>query len=99
MKRLIVCQGSAQLVTAVAVVKQHKKFLGVVRADEDEENYLLITGLSVPDSQAIEFSQFIERMAKQILPFKLIVTLSDKNLASCCDVLNKSNLAKSKLFF
>lgn len=99
MKRLIVCQGAAQLVTAVAVVIQHKKFLEIVNADEGDENYLLITGLSVPDSQAIEFSQFIKRMAQQILQFKLIVTLSDKELASCCDVLNKSNLAESKLFF
>lgn len=99
MKRLIVCQGSAQLVTAVAVVKQRKKFLGVVSADESDENYLLIAGLSVPDSQAIEFSQFIEIMAQQIFPLQHTVTLSDKELASCCGVLNKGNLTESKLFF
>lgn len=99
MKRLIVCQGSAQLVTAIAAVNQHKKFFSKVSEDGDDENYLLIAGLSVPDIQAIEFCQFIEKMAQQILSFKRIITLTDKEVINCCDVLNNSNLAESKLFF
>jgi hypothetical protein len=77
MERLIVCQGTAQLVTALAALKQHKQKMGV---DNLSRDHLLILGLSVPKEQTIEFARVVEKMASLLYPFATISRIEDDNL-------------------
>lgn len=80
MERLVVCQGTAQLVTAVAVLQQHIERTGCNEAGHSSRVHLLICGLGVPESQAEEFVSIIRRMADLLYSFSTISVLSDARL-------------------
>jgi hypothetical protein len=76
-ERLIVCQGSAQLLTAVAALRQHEA-ANAGRGDAPRSrDHLLICGLAVAESQIPMFTSVIERMAAVLRPFATINRLSD----------------------
>jgi hypothetical protein len=73
-ERLIVCQGTAQLVTAVAALHLHT---GEGSGSMQSQDHLLICGLAVSQSQAQAFATVIERMAALLHPFTTISHLDD----------------------
>lgn len=79
--RLITCQGTAQLATALAALERR-------RADSQSSgmaatcDYLLVFGLAVNDKQVNEFEDFIKRMALLIHPFKKVCSLSNSEIDS-----------------
>ncbi len=79
-ERLIVCQGTAQLVTAVAALRMHMKRSGNNEGLQQSREHLLICGLAVDESQAAEFALVIEKMAVLLHPFATISRLSDARL-------------------
>jgi hypothetical protein len=79
MERLIVCQGTAQLVTAIAALRQHQAS-GVHEDASETRNHLLICGLAVPEPHAQAFAGVIEQMARLLHPFATISRLSDAAL-------------------
>jgi hypothetical protein len=79
-ERLIVCQGTAQLVTAIAALLQHKAAGGHSGDSPQSRDHLLICGLAISQSQSEAFSGMIERMAALLHPFATISRLSDPSL-------------------
>lgn len=79
-RRLITCQGSAQLVTAVAALRAHDSFAGPHGDGGSNQDHLLIYGLSVPAAQTPGFVRFIEAMARLIHRFESVVHLSDQQV-------------------
>jgi hypothetical protein len=80
-ERLIVCQGTAQLVTAVAALRAHMARSTARSKSQQSREHLLICGLAVADeSQAEEFATVIEKMAALLHPFATITRLADKRL-------------------
>ncbi|MGA0571652.1 polysialyltransferase family glycosyltransferase [Variovorax sp. VNK109] len=80
-ERLIVCQGTAQLVTAVAALRAHMARSTARSESQQSREHLLICGLAVADeSQAEEFATVIEKMAALLHPFATITRLADKRL-------------------
>jgi hypothetical protein len=85
MDRLIVCQGTAQLVTAVAALRQHMKRSKGNEGHQQSRDHLLICGLAVAEPQVAEFSLVIEQMAALLHPFATISRLSDAELENLLD--------------
>ncbi|CAM8649334.1 hypothetical protein MCEMSEM47_01467 [Burkholderiales bacterium] len=79
-ERLIVCQGTAQLVTAIAALREHIKRLDAPLPSS--RDHLLICGLSVSEQQVEPFTQVIERMAALLHPFASVLRLDDITLDS-----------------
>lgn len=73
LRRLIGCQGSIQLVTALSAMAQREE--EQKSQDLSYENYLAIYSLYAPGHQAEEFAQVIQRMAETIYTWKKIVYL------------------------
>lgn len=82
MERLIVCQGTAQLVTAVAALRQHDELKGRRSGSAQSHDHLLICGLSVPESQTLAFTIVIEQMAALLHTFATVTRLDDSALAN-----------------
>lgn len=70
-KRIIICQGSIQLVTALSVLnyreKEQKSF------NQEYEDYLVISGLYTPAGQIEEFANYVKNMAELAHQWKAIV--------------------------
>ncbi|MBD2338957.1 hypothetical protein H6G64_18445 [Calothrix sp. FACHB-156] len=84
-KRLITCQGSIQLVTALSVLKfreEEQKDLGIIY-----ENYLVIYDLYAPEKQDEAFALFIEKMAREIFTWKSINYIKPQQLIEIQDLL------------
>jgi hypothetical protein len=94
MERLIVCQGTAQLVTAVAALRQHEAASGRRKSSHRSRDHLLICGLAVAESQTRAFSDVIEQMASLLHPFATISRLSDLALEG---LLGKAKRASTAL--
>lgn len=76
-KRVIACQGSIQLVTALAALVRHQEQHSPAT---EFENYLVIYDLYAPSGQIDQFASFVQQMAEAILPWKAIVYLSPEQL-------------------
>ncbi|WNZ43996.1 polysialyltransferase family glycosyltransferase [Leptolyngbya boryana CZ1] len=75
MKRIITCQGSTQLVSALAAwTCREPDFPG------QDENYLVIYGLYAPNGQDQAFAAFIQKMAEVVCSWKHIVYLSPEEM-------------------
>jgi hypothetical protein len=91
MERLIVCQGTAQLVTAIAALRQHETASGR-HAPTRSRDHLLICGLAVAESQTGAFTRVIEQMAALLHPFSTVSRLSDGALE---ELLGKAGRAST----
>lgn len=80
MERLIVCQGTAQLVTAVAALRHHDAACAQQKRSSASRDHLLICGLAVDESQTHGFTKVIEQMAALLHPFATINQLTDSAL-------------------
>ena len=76
-ERLIICQGTAQLVTAVNALRKHVERTKVDSEQPESREHLLICGLAVSAQQELEFVRTIERIASLLHPFATISRLSD----------------------
>jgi hypothetical protein len=74
-KRLVVCFGSIQLVTALSVLQYREQHQP---ATKQYKNYLVITPLAAPQGQDTEFADFIERMARSVLTWEKIIYISSQ---------------------
>jgi hypothetical protein len=92
MDRLIICQGTAQLVTAVAALHRHAAASGRSADSGQSRDHLLICGLAVAESQTLAFTQIIEQMAALLHPFSTIRHLGDSELTV---LLGKARRASS----
>lgn len=77
LRRLIVCQGTAQLVTALAALEQHTRTRALRELALSQEDHLLICGLGVSEPQVDAFSSCIERMAHLLHSFRSVRRMSD----------------------
>jgi hypothetical protein len=62
--RIVGVQGAVQLVSAIVALKARASELGATVSAEDVENHLIIHDLSTNDTQAAEFAEALEVMAK-----------------------------------
>jgi len=93
MDRLIVCQGTAQLVTAVAALQKHVTTSGPHAAREQSRDHLLICGLAVAEPQIQAFTRVIEQMAALLHPFSTVSHLSDYDLATLLRTAQRASSA------
>ena len=80
MERLIICQGTAQLVTAVSALHEHIERSSTGRLTFPANDHLLVCGLGVHQHQVRAFSDLIESMADLLHPFASIRRMSDVTL-------------------
>ncbi len=80
MERLIVCQGTAQLVTAIAAVRHHDATSARRDGSDSARDHLLICGLAVEEAQTEAFTAVIKQMAALLHPFATVNRLSDVTL-------------------
>jgi hypothetical protein len=73
--RLITCQGSAQLVTALSVIAARDRDSGLTSID-----FLVIYGLAVNKSQEQDFVTQLKNIANSIHPFRHISYLADEEV-------------------
>lgn len=80
MERLIVCQGTAQLVTAIAALRQHEATSASRHGARRSRDHLLICGLAVAQAQTQAFADVIDQMAAVLHSFASITRLDDDAL-------------------
>lgn len=83
--RLVVCQGTAQLATAVSVLEQRDKNVGDEVCFED---YLVILELATPEGQVSAFVNAIEQAARQLKVWSRIVHIDDKALRTLATAID-----------
>lgn len=75
-KRIVTCQGSIQLVTALSVLDYREQ----EQLDCQYENYLVIYDLNSPPGQIDAFAAFIEKIARVICDWKKIVYITPEQM-------------------
>lgn len=85
----MVCQGTAQLVTAVSALREHVKRAGTDADRPPSRDHLLICGLAVSPGQVDEFALVIERMAALLHPFASVNRLDDRTLEQLIDAAQR----------
>jgi hypothetical protein len=91
-KRIVTCQGSIQLVTALSILN--------CRTDEQQqlgykyENYLVIYDLNSPSGQIDAFAAYIKQMAKLICDWQSIVYISPEQMKAIASQQNFTSPAK-----
>ncbi len=69
-KRIITCQGSIQLVTALSVLNYREK--EQIKLNQNYEDYLVIYDLYTPPGQIEEFANYVKKMAELAHKWKAI---------------------------
>ncbi len=91
-KRIITCQGSIQLVTALSVLSYREK--EQQGKSYQYENYLVIYDLYSPPGQIDAFAAFIKKMAEFICDWKAIVYLTPEQKKDIA-LLHSNSLSKA----
>lgn len=91
LKRVVTCQGSIQLVAALAVLDQRDD----ERADAGlaREDHLVIYDLCAPPGQTEEFAAFIRRMATLVRDWASIVYVRPEQLSAVAEDLGRHGAA------
>jgi hypothetical protein len=79
-KRIITCQGTIQLVTALAVMAYRDQVEG--KNDDTYENYLVIYSLNVPPEQLNDFIASIKRIATTLCGWQSIIFITDEQMGA-----------------
>lgn len=87
LKRIITCQGSIQLVTALSVMLHRDR---IQQGSIQYQNYLVIYNLYAPENQDHDFAQFIQKMAEAVCEWSTIVYLKPDDLQAI-----RQNLVKT----
>lgn len=74
-KRIVTCQGSIQLITALSVMMHHERSKPQ-NSTIQYQNYLVIYELYAPNNQDREFSTFLIKMAETICDWVLIAYIT-----------------------
>lgn len=83
-KRIVTCQGSIQLVTALSVIDYRQE-----RSPGDRyEDYLVIYDLNSPTGQIDDFVALIKEMAQLICTWKKIIYLSSEQMKALASKVN-----------
>lgn len=69
-KRIITCQGSIQLITALSVLNYREK--EQIKLNQNYEDYLVIYDLYTPPGQIEEFANYVKKMAELAHKWKAI---------------------------
>ena len=91
-KRIVTCQGSIQLVTALSVLNYREQ----EQSSDRYENYLVIYDLNSPPDQIDAFAALIKEMAQLICDWKKIVYITPQQMK---DLASKSSSTKPSLYF
>lgn len=91
-KRLVICFGSIQLVTALSVLSYREKQQQELNPRYD--NYLVITPLFAPQGQDHEFAAFIEKMAKSLYIWERVVYIPLEQKYTLMKKFNKLGLSR-----
>ena len=73
-KRIITCQGSIQLVTALSVLNYREK--EQMNFNQNYEDYLVIYDLYTPPGQIEEFANYVKKMAELAHQWKAIIYIN-----------------------
>jgi hypothetical protein len=92
-KRIVTCQGSIQLVTALSVIDYREQ---EQKLDCQYENHLVIYDLYSPPGQINAFAAFIKKMAKLICDWKTIVYIVPEQIQT---MASKSSSTNSSTYF
>lgn len=95
-KRIITCQGTIQLITALSVVAYRTE--AEKSALDTFENYLVIYGLYAPAQQINDFISLIQKIANSLVSWKSIVYISPDQLTAIenkLDNTSEANIFKS----
>ena len=92
-KRIVTCQGSIQLVTALSVLDYREQ---EQNSGDRYENYLVIYDLNSPPGQIDAFAALIEEMAELICDWKKIVYITPQQMN---DLAGNSSSTKPSLYF
>jgi hypothetical protein len=77
---LVTCQGTAQLITALAAMELNERSAPIAPDTPPPEDHLLIYGLAVPAEQVKAFAAVIERLALALHPFRSVSFLDDRQV-------------------
>jgi|GEM_PF-5359867 len=91
-KRVVTCQGTIQLVTALSVLNYREKEQRKLKYSY--ENYLAIYDLYAPSGQLDAFVATIEKMARQMLCWKNIVYITPEQIKAIAGKLNSTGSSK-----
>ncbi|MGF1588763.1 MAG: polysialyltransferase family glycosyltransferase [Pleurocapsa sp.] len=92
-KRIVTCQGSIQLVTALSVIDYREQ---EQKLDYQYENYLVIYDLNSPPGQIDAFAAFIKKMAQLICDWKKIVYILPEQMQA---IASKSSSTNSSTYW
>ena len=92
LKRIVTCQGSIQLVTALSVLNYRTK--EQEQLGYKYENYLVIYDLNSPGGQIDAFANFIIKMAKLISDWQSIVYVTPEQIEAIASQQNFTSPAK-----
>lgn len=90
LKRVVTCQGSIQLVAALAVLNQRdgERAAGSL----EREDHLVIYDLCAPKGQTDEFAAFIRRMATLVHDWESVVYVRPEHLNAIAEDLNQQGV-------
>lgn len=91
-KRIITCQGSIQLVTALSVLNYREKEQQGLNIEYD--NYLIIYDLYTPPGQIEQFADFIKKMAQSFHQWKAISYINPQQIDAIYNKLDSSSPGK-----
>ncbi len=96
-KRIVTCQGSIQLVTALSVIDYREQEQKLdCQLDYQYENYLVIYDLNSPPGQIDAFAGLIKKMAELICDWKKIVYVAPEQIQA---IAHQSSLTNSSTYF
>lgn len=91
LKRIIVCQGSIQLITALSVLSYREERQ---QPEYEYEDYLVICGLCAPSGQINQFAAFVEKMARLSRSWKRMVHIGAEQVEAIAAQLSCSKPRK-----
>lgn len=99
LKRLVACQGSIQLITALSALTCREKEQQGTNVEYD--NYLVIYDLRTPENQSNTFANFIKKMAEEVCTWRKIVYIQLEQMQALQAKLNlvKLNLSNIQQVF
>lgn len=99
LKRLVACQGSIQLITAISALTCREKEQQDTNVEYD--NYLVIYDLRTPENQSNTFANFIKKMAEEVCTWREIVYIQPEQMQALQAKLNlvRLNLANIQQVF
>jgi hypothetical protein len=86
LKRIVACQGSIQLITALSALSCREK--EQQDTNIEYENYLVIYDLRTPEDQSDTFAAFIKKMAEEVYTWRAIVYVKPEQMQALKVKLN-----------